>query len=60
MDDRVTTVAFVTYRFATGIRRVGPLPLEAAETCAKEFSRKKDIQDVRLEEWACVSIKDVK
>jgi hypothetical protein len=60
MDDRVTTVAFVTYRFKTGIRRIGPMALEPAETCAKDLRQRAGIEDVRLEEWACVQVRDFK
>lgn len=60
MGDRLTTVAFVTYRFATGIRRIGPMSLEAAEVCAKDLRGREQLSDVRLEEWACVTVRDVK
>ncbi len=50
----MTTVAFVTYLAKGQLRRVGPMPLEAAESFAKELARKPDIHAVRLEKWACV------
>ena len=59
MDDRTTTVAFVTYRFGTGIRRIGPMPMESAETCAKELTKRDQLFDVRLEEWSCSAIRDI-
>lgn len=48
------TVSFVTYLYQGVLRRVGPMPLEAAETFTKELARKPEIHAVRLEKWACV------
>ncbi len=50
----MTTVSFVTYLAKDQLRRVGPMPFEAAETFAKELARKPEIHAVRLEKWACV------
>ena len=52
-------MAFVTYRFGTGIRRIGPMPMESAETCAKELTKRDQLFDVRLEEWSCSAIRDI-
>lgn len=60
MDDRLTTVAFVTYRYATGLRRIGPMSLELAQPCAKDLAKRDGVADVRLEEWACATVRDVK
>jgi hypothetical protein len=56
----VTTVAFVTYLFQDQVRRVGPMPEEAAEPFAKELARKEKITGVRLEQWMCVNSKEFK
>ena len=53
----MTTVAFVTYKSGSVQRRLGPMELEAAGTLAKELSRKPSIGDVRLEEWALLTVK---
>lgn len=56
----MTTVAFVSYEFAGQVRRVGPLEMEPAACFAKELSRRKDVKQVRLEEWAVLSVKEVR
>lgn len=55
---QVTTVAFVTYLFQSHVRRVGPMPEEAAEAFAREVSRRKEVTGVRLEQWMCVNSKE--
>ena len=52
------TVAFVTYKYFDHVRRVGPMPLEAAETFAAEAARKEHVHNVRLEEWASVKVRE--
>jgi hypothetical protein len=56
----VTTVAFVSYEFAGQVRRVGPLELREAGTFAKEIARNECVKQVRLEEWAVLSVKEIK
>jgi hypothetical protein len=51
----VTSVAFVTYSFQSSLRRVGPMPMEPAETFAKELCRRAGVTGVRLETWMCVN-----
>lgn len=53
----MTTVAFVTYKSGGIDRRIGPLELEAAGGLAKELGRKPTISQVRLEEWALLTVK---
>ncbi len=55
----MTTVAFVSYEFSGQVRRVGPLEFEPAQTFAKELSRKAGVKQVRLEEWAVLSVSEV-
>lgn len=55
----MTTVAFYTYKFAGGDRRIGPMPLEQAETAAKEVARKPMVTDVVLEEWVCLRTRKI-
>ncbi len=55
----MTAVWFVTYLFQGHARRVGPMPFEASEPCARELARKPGITNVRLEKWACVDSKEV-
>lgn len=55
----VTTVAFVAYLFQGQVRRVGPLPLEAAESLAKEVSRRPGCTKVSLEKWGCISVEQL-
>lgn len=55
----MTTVAFVSYEFAGQVRRVGPLEMEPAQCFAKEIARKPGAKQVRLEEWAVLSVKEV-
>lgn len=55
----MTTVAFVSYEFAGNVRRVGPLELREAAALAKELARRKNTTQVRLEEWAVLSVKEV-
>ena len=54
----MTTVAFVTYLFKDTVRRVGPMPEEAAESFARECARREHITGVRLEQWMCVNSKE--
>lgn len=56
----MTSVAFVSYEFAGNVRRVGPLELREAAALAKELARRKNTTQVRLEEWAVLSVKEVK
>jgi hypothetical protein len=53
------TVAFVTYKFADNIRRVGPMPMEAADSMAKEVCRKPMVTEVLVEEWVCLKTRKV-
>ena len=53
----MTTVAFVTYKSGGIDRRIGPLELEAAGCLAKELGRKPTVSQVRLEEWALLTVK---
>lgn len=55
----MTTVAFYTYKFAGGDRRIGPMTLEQAETAAKDISRKPMISDVVVEEWVCLRTRKI-
>jgi hypothetical protein len=55
----VTTVAFVTYRFAELDRRVGPMSLESADSMAKEVSRKPMVSAVAVEEWVCLRTRKI-
>lgn len=50
------TVTFVVYLIKGQVRRVGPLPIEAAEAFAKEVARKPYITKVGVEKWACVHV----
>lgn len=56
----MTTVAFVSYEFAGQVRRVGPLELREADCLSKEMARRSDVKQVRLEEWAVLSVKEVR
>jgi hypothetical protein len=56
----MTTVAFVSYEVAGQVRRVGPLELREAGCLAKEMARRSDVNQVRLEEWAVLSVKEVR
>ena len=52
------TVAFVAYSYFDNIRRVGPMPLEAAEAFAAEVARREHVRQVKLEEWACLKVRE--
>ena len=53
------TVAFVTYSYFDNVRRVGPMPLEPAEAFAAEVARRPHVTQVKLEEWACLKVREV-
>ena len=53
------TVAFVSYKFFDNVRRVGPMPTEAAEPYAREVARREKVTEVRLEKWACVQVVEI-
>ncbi len=55
----MTTVCFVTYKSGNVDRRVGPMDKGMAETMSKEFVRRDQVTEVRLEEWTCTRVTEV-
>jgi hypothetical protein len=52
------TVAFVTYLFNGQVRRVGPVELREAQSLAKEWARRVEASNVKVEEWTCTRVVD--